>query len=271
MGFAMKKYFSALSSKQIIIGMIGMVVVLSMMTLAMLQGKSKMDIDEDEITIVVSIKAIAPKLKVTGKSLAKELKLSLDVNKKHPLKELNISDEQLRKVVHHLAGHTDSNAKYYICAALVLWGWIFLVIIGRPANASVKERRNWYPELLYVLALFVSVLVAGFYFGKSPNPMEGIVKIFKTMVGLYPDPMVKISAVLFFVILAIVGNKLICGWGCPFGTLQELIYKFPVLNKAKRIKMPFIVTNIIRGMLFVTVLFVLFGWIGNSKGMVIYH
>jgi len=101
--------------------------------------------------------------------------------------------------------------------------------------------------------------------------MEGTVKVFKSMVGLYPDPIVKVIAFAFFIVLAIVGNKMICGWACPFGALQELIYSIPILRKIKEKKLSFVFTNTIRAGLFIAMLFFLFGIIGGRQGFVIYH
>ena len=101
--------------------------------------------------------------------------------------------------------------------------------------------------------------------------MEGTVKVFKSMVGLYPSIISKLIGLIFFVVLAIIGNKLICGWACPFGALQELLYSLPVLRKVKQCKAPFWLTNTIRGGLFCTALIFLFGIVGGRKGFVIYH
>lgn len=154
---------------------------------------------------------------------------------------------------------------------MVLGGLVFLTRLGRPDQSDIQHRREWYPRTPYIVALMLSVILAGFLLGKSPNPMESAVKIFKSMVGLYPDPMAKISAFLFFIVLAIVGNKVICGWACPFGVLQELIYSIPILRRIKRKKLPFMLTNTIRAALFAVMLLVLFGIIGGRKGTVIYH
>ncbi len=137
-----------------------------------------------DFNTTMSIKEMALKFGVTRKSLARELNLPLSVRKGKPVKTLGITNEELRHVVEHILSHTDATLKYYIYAALVLGGLVFLVRLGRIA--------------------------AGFLLGKSPNPMEAIVKVCKSMVGLYPDPIIKVIALLFFIILAIVGNKIIC-------------------------------------------------------------
>ena len=222
-------------------------------------------------TTDMSIQQIAPKLGVTGRALARELGLDLEIPKKKPLVALEVSDEKLQHAVEHLLSHRDENLKYFVYAALVLGALVFLVRLGRPDGADVKQRKRWYPRVPYIVTLLISVTVCGFLLGKSPNPMEGAVKVFKSAVGLYPDPTVKVLAFLFFIALAIAGNKVICGWACPFGALQELIYSLPILRRVKRVKLRFWMTNTIRAVLFFIVLLFLFGIIGGRKGLVIYH
>lgn len=224
-----------------------------------------------QFNLDMSIRDIAPKLKVTGKALARELRLPLNVSKTTPLKALNVRPRTLEHATYHLLSHGDTTLKYYLFAALVLGGLVFLTRLGRPAGADIASRQEWYPRAPYIVSLLAAVVVAGFMLGKSPNPMEGVVKVFKSMVGLYPDPAIKVLALLFFIALAVVGNKLICGWACPFGALQELIYSLPVLKKLKRHKLPFILTNTVRVLLLAAMLLFLFGVIGGHRGTVIYH
>jgi len=223
------------------------------------------------LTVEMSIQEIAPKLDATGKSLARELDLPADVSKATPLKQLGVKQDSLNHVAEHLLSHRPTQLKYYVYAALVLWGLVFLTRLGRPDGSPATERKTWYPSAPYILALLVAVIVCGFLLGKSPNPMEGIVKVFKSMVGLYPSVWDKVAGLLFFMVLAIVGNKLICGWACPFGALQELLYRLPILKRIKRRKMPFVVSNLVRGGLFLLMLLLLFGMVGGKKGFVIYH
>ncbi len=221
--------------------------------------------------IGMSIQNIAPKLGVTSKGLARELNLPLNISKNKPLNSLGVTGEELHHAVEHILSHRDSKFKYYIYVVLALWGFLFLVRLGRPDGSDIKNRRNWYPRTPYIISLLFSVIVAGFLLGKSPNPMEAIVKVFKSMVGLYPDPMAKVAAFAFFIILAIIGNKIICGWVCPFGALQELVYSIPILRKIKKRKLLFVFTNTIRICLFIVMLLFMFGIIGGRRGFVIYH
>ena len=219
----------------------------------------------------MSIKQIAPKLGVTGRALAREFGLPLDVPKKKPLAKLGVSKEQLDHATAHLLSHRPTRVKYYVFAALVLLGLAFLTRLGRPDGTDVSQRRVWYPRVPYLLTLVVAVAVCGLALGKSPNPMEAGVKLFKSLVGLYPSVSEKAVAFLLFLALAIVGNKLICGWACPFGALQELVYSIPVSRSLKRWKLPFWLSNTVRATLFIVMLLLLFGIVGGRKGFMVYH
>ncbi|MBL7073547.1 MAG: 4Fe-4S binding protein [Candidatus Omnitrophica bacterium] len=264
-------WFSKISFKQRIWLFATVAVMLAIIVFGILLSSSSKPKGSVDFNINMSIQDIAPKLGVTGKGLARELELPIDVSKKKPLNLLKITDEELHHAVEHILSHRDSVLKYYIYAILVLFGLVFLTRLGRPDGANVKNRHEWYPRAPYIVSLLLSVIVAGFFLGKSPNPMEGLVKVFKSMVGLYPDPVIKIIAFGFFIFLAVIGNKIICGWACPFGALQELIYSVPILKKIKQKKLPFVLTNAIRAGLFFIMLFFLFGIVGGRKGFVIYH
>jgi len=264
-------WFSQISFKQriwLFVTVAGMLAIIVFGVLLSSSNKPRKSID---FNTNMSLQDIAPKLGVTGKGLARELELPIEISKKKPLVSLKVTEKELHHAVKHILSHRDSMLKYYVYAALVLFGLVFLIKIGRPDGSDVKSRHKWYPRAPYIASLLVSVIAAGFLLGKSPNPMEGTVKVFKSMVGLYPDPMVKVIAFSFFIMLAVVGNKIICGWACPFGALQELIYSIPILKKIKKKKLPFIFTNTIRACIFIVMLLFLFGIVGGRRGFVIYH
>jgi len=171
----------------------------------------------------LTIRQIAPRIGTTGFGMAKELHLPRSVDKDTPLAELGIEQEQLDEVASHLLSHRGRAFKYYVFAALSLFGLVWLVRLGRPDGSPNSERKTWYPRTPYIAILLLAVVVCGFALGKSPNPMEGAVKIFKGMVGLQPSIAAVILAFIFFVGLAVVGNKLVCGWACPLSVRLRIL------------------------------------------------
>jgi len=266
-----EKYLEKLTPRQKVWFITSVVAVLFISALGILYEPDQSSQAGNQFTVNMSIREIAPKLDVTGKGLARELELPLEVSKKKTLNELGISQEQLDHATTHILSHRSTNLKYFIFVAIILFGLAYLTRFGRPDNANISERKLWYPRIPYITCLIAVVLVCGFVLGKSPNPMEGVVKAFKSMVGLYPSVIDKLLVLVFFLVLAVVGNKIICGWACPFGAMQELIYSLPVPHKMKRWKAPFWLTNTIRSGLFFIVLLFLFGIVGGRKGFVIYH
>ncbi|MBW2023623.1 MAG: hypothetical protein JRI51_12400, partial [Deltaproteobacteria bacterium] len=187
-------WFSQLSVKQRISLFATAALMVAIVGLGFLMNPASKPKKTVKFSVDMSIRQIAPKLGVTGKALARELKLPLDVSKIKPLRKLGVTHEELQHAVHHILSHVDATVKYYVYVALVLGGLVFLTMLGRPDGSDTKQRRTWYPRSPYIVSLLLSVIVAGFLLGKSPNPMEGIVKVFKSMVGLYPDPGAKVIA-----------------------------------------------------------------------------
>jgi len=267
----MRSVQSRLSSGQKAWSVAALVGVVLIVAIGMLCEPDREPLTDRGFGLEMSIKRIAPQLGVTGRALARELGLPLDVPKKKALAKLGVSQEQLDHAAAHLLSHRPTMLKYYVFAALALFGLVFLTRLGRPDGADVSQRRIWYPRIPYLLTLVVAVAVCGFALGKSPNPMEGCVKFFKALVGLYPSVTEKAIAFVFFIALVIIGNKLICGWACPFGAMQELGYSLPILRGLKRWKLPFWLSNTVRGALLIVMLLLLFGVVGNRKGFVVYH
>lgn len=263
--------FSNLSGRQWVWLVLTLMVAVAIVAVGGFRQEAAAPVSPSEFTVEMNIKQIASRLNVTGKNLARELGLQLDASKTEPVKAFSVTEEELEHVVEHLLGHRETALKYYVFAALALFGLVYLVRLGRPDGSPASERRTWYPRWPYVATLVLAVAIGGFALGKSPNPMESAVKVFKSMVGLYPSIAAKVAAFAFFAVVSIIGNKLICGWVCPFGASQELIYHLPILRKLRKRKIPFVVSNALRGTLFIVMLLLLFGIVGGRKGFVIYH
>ena len=117
-------YLAKLSQRQKMWFIVSVVAVLSISILGILCEPDRPNQAENQFTITMSIKEIAPKLDVTGKGLARELALPLDTPKKKPLSELGISQEQLDYATTHILSHRSTGLKYYLFAAIVpVIGW----------------------------------------------------------------------------------------------------------------------------------------------------
>ena len=210
----------------------------------------------------LSIKKCAALFAIYPKALSRELGLSFKKAGDKPLVSLGVTKERLQHSIAHILSHRPKPYKYVLYFLFSLWGIIYL----RNKTLRNDESVNW-----RTLTLILSVLMLGFASGKSPNPMEGTVKVFKTLAGLYPSLWPKLLAFFFFLFLAFIGNKIVCGWACPFGALQELAYGLSEGRKKVRCKIPRWLSLLSRLGLFVAMLLLLFGIVGGKKGYVLYH
>lgn len=229
---------------------------------------------KNESNPLMSVNQIAGKYGFTPKALAHDLKLSVDKDLNVPVASYGVTQDMIDNAIAHNLSHEGeelSNLKYPVSVLICLFAVIFLLKWGVPKKYNPKVRKGFYPQWVFIVVLIFVVIVLGFLLGKSPNPMEGAVKVFKSMVGLYESIWTKIVLLMFFLLLAVVANKAICGWACPFGAVQELIYFLPVFKKLKKKKLPFWISNTVRIALFIVFLLLLFGVLGSKKGYVIYH
>lgn len=142
--------------------------------------------------------------------------------------------------------------KYPLWLPLMFFALWWLVRGGRLTTPEGRGSERFYPRRVFLRALVVTVVVFGFLLGKDPNPVEPVMGIVGEGRGA--------AALLFFSALAVVGNKLICGWGCPFGALEELLYEVPLFRKAKRNQLPFFLTMPVRTLAFGAFVIALLGW-----------
>jgi len=154
------------------------------------------------------------------------------------------------------------NPRYFIYLAIALVGLIYLLYIGSPRRSGARIDTHNRTPITYVLALIASVATA-FWLGRLPNPMASVTRFYKAAVGIYPDILPHAAALAFFIVLAIIGNKLICGWACPLGALQELIHSIPGVERLPKLRPRFAITNSIRAALLVLMIVVPVGAIGG--------
>lgn len=135
----------------------------------------------------------------------------------------------------------------------------------------VLLRKNRISQSVRLAVLALVLLIFGILFRSQTEPMRGFVQFFQALVmgrhGIIDTSMVLGS----FILMTVVGVKLVCGWGCPVGALQELLYHLPVFAGIKKKRMPFWLSNSMRTVLFVIFLVFLFGWIPGFKDQSIYR
>jgi polyferredoxin len=120
-------------------------------------------------------------------------------------------------------------------------GWLLLRTI--PLKRTVRIMLLAAAFIIFaVLPLFRDI---GF-FGKlspHPSPLCAFAKpvMFSLQEGQLIVPPVFAGVLTMIALLSIAGNKLFCGWVCPIGALQEIIYL--VLPRVKKIRLPFAAAN----------------------------
>ena len=181
-----------------------------------------------------SIEETAGQNNIEAGSLLKALAIEdTRANRLAPLTAFNLSEEQvaaaLRKAI-ALKNEESSKNWRLILLKFSLW-WLFIAIGIRLLM------RKWITPSRRNALLLLAVVVFGVLLGSDPSPM-GTVKDTIVLYGVervvFPPRLVAFGV---FTLMVIVGNKMICGWGCQFGALQDLIGQLsPFKNK---IRIPF--------------------------------
>jgi len=199
-----------------------------------------------------------------------------------------------REIVHHL-GHEDRRAwrwrRWVPVSSLpvdpeaVRHALVHAVEEGKP-GWDLLRFSLWGGYLAACLALLVfrkgigrlrtylllgAVVVFGVLLGSTPNPMEAVVQTFKAIRGMQAGPVSRAIVLGLFSVMAIVGSKLICGWGCQLGALQDLIHRLSPFKRTKRWQVPFWLANGVRVVLFLLFLDFLFGGLFGTENFVLYH
>ena len=145
-----------------------------------------------------------------------------------------------------------------------LWAiWLSFILVVVMSRKKIKRFR--------IPILFLAVILFGILLGARPNPMQSVVKLFKMFNGTERGPIVIIFSFIFFSLFSVLGSKLICGWGCPLGALQEVIFNIPIYKKKFKYQLPFVISLSVRLILFVLFFLLLFGIGLGVRNYVLYH
>jgi NAD-dependent dihydropyrimidine dehydrogenase PreA subunit len=199
-----------------------------------------------------------------------KLQVKSDLDKK--LREFGTADRVASLVAKKMALAAESASKNWLKIPLKFALWIiFLTAIFMLLRKRkvVSGFRNY--------LLFASVLIFGVVLGSDPSPMGTVkdaVYLYGTIRAVFLPRMIALAIFLAIVFLA---NKYICAWGCQLGTLQDLIFQINRTRKHKavlgrQVKLPFVLTNSVRIIVFCGFTLVAFflaadiiGWIDPFK------
>ena len=143
----------------------------------------------------------------------------------------------------------------YIQLIFSLKYFLYLVV---TISVIILLRMRKVSDLLRITSLLIIFVIFGILIDIHPSPLCAFTKAFTRyqMKGFIPPPMIIMAgAIILFTIL---GNKIFCGWICPLGCLQEVIFKMSAF--IKKSKFPFIITNSIRFSLLVIFLVFIFSF-----------
>jgi len=188
---------------------------------------------------------------------------------KRQVGDFGMSQERLSKKVNKvLAIQAEHASKDWFKIPLKGGLWVVFLsavfVLFRKGKISARSRK-W----IYVAA----VGIFGIFLGSDPNPM-GTVKDAVVLLGskgaVFPPRLIAFSIFLLMVVLA---NKFICSWGCQFGALQDLIFRFNRDSKDRKglfrqTKIPFVISNSVRIMFFLMLTFVAFVWAMDIVGAI---
>lgn len=114
------------------------------------------------------------------------------------------------------------------------------------------------------LFLAAAVLVFGIWLGSAPNPVGTIsdtLVLYGRDGSIFKPRLILMAA---FLITVVLGGRMFCGWGCPFGTLQELFYQLPFA----KFRVPFKYSQTVRFIFSIVLAVLALGWGFNLIGAI---
>jgi len=147
-----------------------------------------------------------------------------------------------------------------IISGMVLWVIIGLIILYLLRKKELNSKTR-------IIFFAIVIIYFGLILHGQPNPMESLVKFFKATAGKDTWPL-KVFFLVFFTSFSIIGAHLFCGIACQIGSLQDLLFQ---LAGKYKIKLPFIVTNGIRAVLFLFFILFMYEIIAGFELTAMYH
>lgn len=135
----------------------------------------------------------------------------------------------------------------------ILWVFVFIVFLFR----DFLSKSNFYISVIYNFVLLLDVYIIGFLLHGQPS----IVNLFalKEIKTFLWDPYLCVGWIMIFSTIFLWGKSIFCGWICPFGSLQEILFKLKsIIYNDYSIEFPIKIFNLIRYFRYFTLSLLLF-------------
>jgi len=138
------------------------------------------------------------------------------------LTALNLTSKQAEaKIIRALIAYSEHQSKNWVKIFLkfILWGVLLpipVVLIAKKKLTPGRRRS----------AYLISVVLFGIILGSDPSPMGTVKDAVFLLTAHQTVFWPRIIALGLFLLTVVLSTKLICSWGCQFGTLQDLLFRF---------------------------------------------
>lgn len=177
-----------------------------------------------------------------------EMKKADLVNLFLPADKAGVSERSVRRAI--VRAWDDNPLRFVI--RFVLWAAFFAgVVLWLMHQRKVATIRKWITVGVWFLF--------GIWLGVTPNPLDSFVALFRWLADRQGGPLLIIGTLAMMAVLSVWGSKLLCGWGCPLGALQETLFYFRFLPRKYDFQFPFWLSLAIRTLVLAAFLAILFG------------